>query len=88
MKVEFRRSFTKDLKSVSDKSLLKRIKETIETVEQAETLKDLPNRKKLKSEGKYFRLKIGDYRLGFALENETVIFVRFLHRKEIYKFFP
>ena len=88
MKVEFRRSFTKDLKSVSDKSLLKRIKETIETVEQAETLKDLPNRKKLKSEGKHFRLKIGDYRLGFALENETVIFVRFLHRKEIYKFFP
>ena len=87
MKVEFRRSFTKDLKSITDKSLLKRVKETIETVEQSKTLNDLPNRKKLKSEDKYFRLKIGDYRLGFALENDTVIFVRFLHRKEIYKFF-
>ncbi|CAN5735128.1 MAG: type II toxin-antitoxin system RelE/ParE family toxin [Acidobacteria bacterium] len=88
MKVEFRKSFTKDLKSITDKSLLKRVKETIETVEQSKTLNDLPNRKKLKSEDKYFRLKIGDYRLGFALENDTVIFVRFLHRKEIYKFFP
>ena len=88
MNVEFRKSFTKDLKSITDKSLLKRVKETIETVEQSKTLNDLPNRKKLKSEDKYFRLKIGDYRLGFALENDTVIFVRFLHRKEIYKFFP
>jgi len=88
MKVEFRKSFTKDLKSITDKSLLKRVKETIETVEQSKTLNDLPNRKKLKSEDKYFRLKIGDYRLGFALENDMVIFVRFLHRKEIYKFFP
>ncbi len=88
MNVEFRKSFTKDLKSITDKSLLKKMKETIETVEQSKTLNDLPNRKKLKSEGKYFRLKIGDYWLGFALKNDTVIFVRFLHRKEIYKFFP
>ena len=88
MKVEFRKSFTKDLKSIIDKSVLKRVKETIEKIEQSKTLNDLPDRKKLKSEGEYFRLKIGNYRLGFALENDTVIFVRFLHRKEIYKFFP
>lgn len=88
MKVEFRRSFTKDLKSISDKSLLQKVKETIEMVEKARTLNDLPSRKKLKSEDKYFRLKIGDYRLGFALEGDTIIFVRFLHRKDIYKFFP
>jgi len=49
MKVEFRRSFTKDLKSITDKSLLKRVKKTIETVEQSKTLNNLPNRKKLKS---------------------------------------
>jgi len=88
MKVEFRKSFTKDLKNVSDKPLLKRVRETIETVEKAETLKDVPSRKKLKGEDQYFRLKLGDYRLGFALEGETIIFVRFLHRKDIYKFFP
>lgn len=88
MKVEFRKSFTKDLKDISDKSLLTKVKQLIEAVEKAETLQDVPNRKKLKGEGNYFRLKIGDYRLGFALDKEVVIFVRFLNRKDIYKFFP
>ena len=85
MKVEFRSSFTKDIKTVSDKTLLKKVKEIIETVEKAQTLNNLPNLKKLKGGDNYFRLKIGDYRLGFALESGTVIFVKFLHRKDIYK---
>lgn len=88
MKVEFRTSFTKDLKNISDKSILKRAKEAIEAVEKAETLAEIQNRKKLKGEKNYFRLKIGEFRLGFALENDIVIFVRFLPRKDIYKYFP
>ena len=88
MKIEFRKSFTKDLKTVSDKSILKRVKEIIETVERANTLSEISNRKKLKGNGNYFRVRMGEYRLGFALENDTIIFVRFLHRKEIYKYFP
>ncbi len=88
MNVEFRKSFTRDLKNISDKSILRKVKEAIEGAEQADTLTDISNIKKLKGADKYFRIKFGDYRLGFALENETVIFVRFLHRKDIYKFFP
>jgi mRNA interferase RelE/StbE len=88
MNVEFRNSFTKDLKGLSDKSLLKRIKNLIERIEQAESLRDVANLKKLNAGENYFRLRIGEYRLGFVLEKEKVIFVRFLHRKEIYKFFP
>ena len=88
MKVEFRKSFTKDLKNVADKNVLKRVKEAIEAVENAETLTEISNRKKLKGEKNYFRLKLGDFRLGFALENDTIIFVRFLPRKDIYKYFP
>jgi len=88
MKLEFRKSFIRDLKNVSDESLLKRVKETVETIEKSKTLEDAPNRKKLKGKENYFRVKFGNYRLGFALEGETIIFVRFLHRKDIYKFFP
>lgn len=88
MKVEFRRSFTKDLENILDKSILKRVKEAIESVEKAESLAEIQNRKKLKGEKNYFRLKIGDFRLGFILENDTIIFVRFLPRKDIYKYFP
>jgi mRNA interferase RelE/StbE len=88
VKVEFRDSFVKDLKSIKDKSLLKRVAETVEAVEQADSLASVPNLKKLKGAGSYFRLRVGDYRVGVALENDAVIFVRFLNRKEVYKYFP
>jgi mRNA interferase RelE/StbE len=88
VKVEFRESFAKDLNGVKDRSLLRRAKEVIEAVEGANSLADVSNLKKLKGGGNYFRIRVGDYRLGIALENDTVVFVRFLNRKDIYKYFP
>ena len=67
---------------------MKRTKEVIELVEQAGSLTDIPNLKKLKGGGNYFRLRVGDYRFGIALVNDAVVFVRFLDRKDIYKYFP
>ena len=67
---------------------MKRVKEVIEAVEQTDSLVSILNLKKLKGSGNYFRLRIGDYRVGVALEGDTVIFVRFLNRKDIYKYFP
>ena len=88
MKVDFRDSFAKDLKGVKEKGLLNRVREVIEAVEKADSLAELPNLKKLKGGGNYFRVRVGDYRIGVALENDTIIFVRFLNRKDIYKYFP
>jgi mRNA interferase RelE/StbE len=36
----------------------------------------------------YYRIRLGDYRVGLKIENNTVCFVRFLHRKDIYRYFP
>ncbi len=36
----------------------------------------------------YYRLRIGDYRLGFKKEGNSIIFMRVKHRKDIYRFFP
>lgn len=88
MKTAFKESFARDLKAVRDKKLLKRVKDVIESVEKAESLSALPHLKKLKGEQNYFRLKIGDYRIGLVLENDTALFVRFLARKDIYRYFP
>ena len=88
MKTAFRETFARDLKGLRDKNLLRRVKESIEAVERADSLNALPNLKKLKGAKNYFRLKIGDHRIGLALENDTVVFVRFLDRKDIYKYFP
>jgi mRNA interferase RelE/StbE len=88
VKVEFRESFAKDLKGVKEKGFLRRVQEIIEVIEQANSLAELSNLKKLKGSGNYFRMRVGDYRVGIVLENDTVIFVRFLNRKDIYKYFP
>jgi mRNA interferase RelE/StbE len=88
VKVEFKESFAKDLKAVKDGGLLKRVGETIEAVEKADSLAGLPNLKKLKGGGNYFRLRLGDYRLGLALNDDTVTFIRLLNRKDIYRYFP
>ena len=88
MNVEFRKSFEKDLGNIRDEALLERIKAVIEEVEIAETLGDVSNLKKLKTDGDYYRIRVGDYRIGIAVYEEAIIFVRVLHRKDVYRYFP
>jgi mRNA interferase RelE/StbE len=88
MKVEFRKSFEKDLSKIRDRELLDRIKSVIEEVENADSLLDVSNIKKLKADGDYYRIRIGDYRIGFVEDGDVVTFVRVLHRKEVYRYFP
>ena len=35
-----------------------------------------------------YRIRVGDYRVGFVFEHGAVTFVRCLDRKEIYRYFP
>ena len=88
MKVVFRKSFLKDVRTIKDQSLLNRIRATIADVEQAEKPTEIPNLKKLKSEGRYYRIRIGELRVGLKIENDIITFVRVLNRKEIYRYFP
>lgn len=88
MEVEFRKSFEKDLSKLRDEALLARIKAVILEIEDAETLEDVSNVKKLKAEGDYYRLRVGDYRIGILVDEDVVVFVRVLHRKEVYRYFP
>jgi mRNA interferase RelE/StbE len=88
VKVDFKKSFTKDLKKVRNKELLQQVKKAIEQVEQASNLQALSNLKQLRGQSSYFRIRLAEYRIGIKIEGDLVIFVRFLHRKEIYRYFP
>lgn len=88
MKVEFRESFLKDLQTIKNKNLLTKIQKAIENVEAAGAPQQILNFKKLKGFPNYFRIRIGEYRLGLKMENDAVTFVRVLPRKEVYRFFP
>ncbi|MGH7494515.1 MAG: type II toxin-antitoxin system RelE family toxin [bacterium] len=82
------KTFAPDLKKIKEKQLLQQIKAIIEEVEQVPSIGAINNLKQLKGGENYYRIRVGDYRIGLKQEQETVVFVRFLHRKEIYRYFP
>jgi mRNA interferase RelE/StbE len=88
MKVEISKSFEKDAGKVSDKKLASKLLTIINNFENYKTLSEIPNLKKLQHSGQYYRIKIGGYRLGVKLTEDTLIIMRFLDRKDIYKYFP
>lgn len=88
MRVEFTESFIKDLERVKDKGLKERLRQMIEQIEAAQTLREIRSVSKLRGGEGYYRIRIGDYRLGLVLVGDTVVFVRFLHRKDVYRYFP
>ena len=88
MKLLIDKSFEKDLKKVKDKSLKLKIANTLESLLNINSLDELRRVKKVKGDDIYYRIKLGDYRLGFSLEEKTITVIRFLHRKDIYKYFP
>ena len=89
MKTDFRKSFAKDLRRrKNDSDFLNGVKEAIEDVERAETTSKINNLKKLQGESGYYRIRFGNYRIGIKIENDLVIFIRALHRKDIYRYFP
>ncbi len=88
MKVEFRASFLKDIGRIKNKAVLKRIKDAIENVEKTETLQNISDLKKLRGGDHYYRIRVGEHRIGLSISEGTSVFVRCLHRKDIYRYFP
>jgi mRNA interferase RelE/StbE len=88
VKTGFKSSFAKDLKAIKNKTVLEAVAKLIETVEAAQNLRGIPDLKKLKAKGAYYRIKVGDYRVGITVDKDEITFVRCLDRKEIYRYFP
>ena len=88
MKLLIDRSFEKDIKKVADKKIQNLVADYIEVIQLKSKLSELPNCKKLKGSKNCYRIRIGDYRIGFIFENNTIELIRFLHRSKIYNFFP
>ena len=88
MKTLYEKSFGRDLKKIKDKRLLKQVQKIIAQVESATSLTDLQNVKNLEGYTTYYRIRVGEYRIGIEVLEGQVIFVCFLNRKDIYRYFP
>jgi len=91
MKITLKKTFLKDIQKVSEpqKSQVKIFLEELH--EKPSISESSHNIKKLKGEktkGDFFRIRFGEYRLGYEKREDEIIIYRILHRKEIYRYFP
>lgn len=87
MNVEVRQSFEKDALKLPVK-IQREIADIIVSIEAARKLSEIKSCKKLTGYKTAYRIRIGNYRIGFFFENGTVELVRVLSRKEMYRYFP
>ena len=88
MKAKLKKAFINDLKAIQKKT-----KERIEdfvfhVVHEVDSLTELKNVKKISGYTNYYRIRFGDYRVGFEHREAKIVFYRALHRKDIYRHFP
>ncbi|HEX8199210.1 MAG TPA: type II toxin-antitoxin system RelE/ParE family toxin [Isosphaeraceae bacterium] len=68
--------------------MLDRVREVIEQVEAAADLQAIGDLKKLSGAGNWYRIRVGEYRIGVAVEADMLDFVRVLPRRDLYRFIP
>jgi mRNA interferase RelE/StbE len=80
MKIEIRKSAIKDLKHISEPLKIKIHTKLLELVD----FPDISNIKRLTNFEPAYNIRVGDYRVLFDVEEETIIIRRVLHRKNSY----
>ena len=79
--VIYTEKFERNVKSIKDGTMKQRVKKTIEKIIENPGI-GKPLRFDLKGERTVY---IKPYRLIYAVENENIIFLRFMHRDDVYK---
>lgn len=89
MKVEFDHSFLKSLRKLKDVPLREKVEQLIHSLERADSLAEISSVNKIVGFKQYYRIRIGDYRLGLEkVSIDTVRIIVIAHRKDIYDLFP
>jgi mRNA interferase RelE/StbE len=88
MEVKFTKVFLKEIERNTNARLALSVEKIINQVKSFGSLSEIHGIKKLSNHPNAYRIRTGDYRVGILTENNVIIFSRFMHRKDIYKFFP
>ena len=89
MKILYAKKFSKDLDEIqNDPNIKTRLLQLIEQMKQINSPAELRSVKKIQGYEDYYRIRIGDYRLGIKITENCIEMLRFLHRRDIYRRFP
>ncbi|MBD2182510.1 type II toxin-antitoxin system RelE family toxin [Aerosakkonema funiforme] len=88
-KVEYTRRFLKELAALPA-DIQNRVEPIVFQELESENPFELGYLQKLKGYNDKYKIRVGNYRIGITVEQETntLICERIAHRKEIYKIFP
>jgi len=88
MKISFKNAFLKDLEKLPS-DYRRKIEHLVFTeIPKIDNLYDIKNIKKIRGDKNYYRIRVGNYRIGFGERYGELVFMRVLHRKDIYRYFP
>ena len=88
MNAVFLKSFLTDVRKLKNNTLRRSVAGAITNVEASSSILEVKSCKRLSGHTDMYRIRLGDYRIGIKVAGVTVIFVRCLHRREVYRFFP
>ncbi len=89
MNIEYRTLFLKDLKKLNKQEIYSSIYELVfTTLPETASLQELPNVKALAGASNRYRIRIGNYRIGFEVNGDQIELMRVLHRRDFYRYFP
>lgn len=89
MNIEYRTLFLRDLKKLNKQEIYSSIYELVfTTLPETVSLQDLPNVKALAGASNRYRIRVGNYRIGFEVNGDQIELMRVLHRRDFYRYFP
>lgn len=88
MKVRFHKKFLKDMADLPAAYRKKVEVLVFKTANEAKSILAIPGVDKMKGYHHYYKIRVGDYRVGFEFVGNGIVFQRVMHRKEIYRYFP
>lgn len=88
MKTYYQKRFLKDLASIPSKPRHQIETFVFEEVLRFQSINESEKIQRMIGYPTYYKIRFGVYRVGLKKENDSLIFIRALHRKEIYRYFP
>ena len=88
MRLDTRPSFNRDLRRIRDRDVRQRLTLKIQEIEAASNFTQMTDVLKMQGYDIHYRIRVGNYRLGIAVEGDVVTLLRFGHRRDFYRGFP
>ena len=88
MTLSYNRIILKDIEKINNPKIKGALKSVIQDLKEKKNLGEIKKVKKITGHPTAYRIRIGNYRLGFFYKDGTISLQRFVKRNDIYKVFP